>query len=678
MELSKLDDLYSTLLEAAVDGIITIDEKGVIKSFNSGAERLFGYSRDEVIGRKINVLMPKSVSREHDQYIKNYLKGEPARIIGVGREVSGLHKEGYTIPLHLSVGEAVKDGRRKFIGICHDLTHYHRVLRQLAEAEERYRDIVESQKQLICRLDSKLRITFVNASFSQIIGVQEDSLLGVPLTDIALDDEHQLGPRLCRMFQQHSELDEVNITVTMQSRGDGALIDWSFKRVDGTSNDQPSELQGLGIDVSDKEAALQHALYLQNHDQLTGFLNKRAFSSALGPWIDRSKTYALMQLDCKRFTMINQKYGYDIGDEVIAEAAARINHVLDRPSLCAREGGSGMLIAIPVRSHADANAIARRLVESLERPVTLASYSLRLDTACGIALYPGNSDQPETLIHIAGSALQYAKANEQSVAFFNSQFHEGITWQIDVEQSLKEALETQALEIYLQPKFDMTGLHAHSFEALVRWNHPEHGFISPADFVPIAERTSLGQQLDRYVLSAVVKLIATCRDQGREEPVIAVNMTAKHFADTSLPVFIQELLDTHQVSAHNLQLEITEGIVMKLRKTTMRVLDELRNLGVEISLDDFGTGYSSLSYLQQLVVHELKIDKVFIDDLESHRGATLVRSIIAIGKATGLRIVAEGIETERQMEILQSMDCDLGQGYYFAKPQPCNQLLGLS
>lgn len=677
MELSKLDDLYSTLLEAAVDGIITIDETGVIKSFNSGAERLFGYHRDEVVGRKVNMLMPRPVGKEHDQFLRNYLKGGDARIIGLGREVEGRRKEGSTFPMHLSVGEAVKDGRRKFIGICHDLTSYHRVLRQLAEAEERYRDIVESQKQLICRLDSKLRITFVNASFSQIIGVQEDSLLGIPLTDIALDDEHQLGPRLCRMFQQSSELDEVNITVTMKSRGDGALVDWSFKRVEGTNDGQPAELQGLGIDVSEKEAALKHALYLENHDQLTGFLNKRAFSSALEPWINPRRTYALMHLDCKRFTMINQKYGYDVGDEVIAEAAARVNHVLDRPSLCAREGGSGMLLAVPVRDHADANALARRLVESLERPIPIEGEKLRLETACGIALYPSNSDQPGTLVQIAGSALQYAKTNDQAVAFFSPQFHAGITWQLDIEQGLKHAIETEALEIYLQPKLDLTGHHTHSYEALVRWNHPEHGFISPADFIPVAERTMLGQTLDRYVLSAVIRLIANCREQGLEEPVIAVNMTAKHFADTSLPVFIQELLDTYDVSPRNLQLEITEGIVMKLRRTTTRVLDELRSLGIEISLDDFGTGYSSLSYLQQLFVHELKIDKVFIDDLESVRGATLVRSIIAIGKVSGLRIVAEGIETEEQAKVLRSMNCDLGQGYFFAKPQPGRQLLGL-
>ncbi|BES69465.1 hypothetical protein RE428_04830 [Marinobacter nanhaiticus D15-8W] len=677
MELSKLDDLYSTLLESAVDGIITIDERGIIKSFNSSAERLFGYTRDEVIGRKINMLMPRPVSREHDKFIRNYLKGEEARIIGIGREVEGLHKEGHTFPLHLSVGEAVKDGRRKFIGICHDLTSYHRVLRQLAEAEERYRDIVESQKQLICRVDSKLRITFANASFSQIIGVQQDSLIGIPLTEIALDDDQQLGPRLCKMFQNNSDLDEVNITVTMKSRDSGALVDWSFKRVDVQEPGEKLELQGFGIDISEKEEALKHALYLENHDQLTGFLNKRAFTSALEPWINPRRTYALMHLDCKRFTMINQKYGYDVGDQVIAEAAARVNQTLDRPCLCAREGGSGMLLAVPVRDHADANALARRLIESLERPTPIDGESLRLETACGIALYPTNSDQPDTLIQIAGSALQYAKTHDQPVAFFSPQFHAGITWQLDIEQGLKHAIETEALEIYLQPKLDLTSHRILSYEALVRWNHAEHGFISPAAFIPVAERTMLGQTLDRYVLSAVIRLIANCREQGLEEPVIAVNMTAKHFSDTSLPVFIQELLDTHGVSANKLQLEITEGIVMKLRRTTTRVLDELRSLGIEISLDDFGTGYSSLSYLQQLYVHELKIDKVFIDDLESVRGATLVRSIIAIGKVSGLRIVAEGIETEEQVNVLRSMNCDLGQGYFFAKPQPGRRLLGL-
>ncbi|WP_148861317.1 putative bifunctional diguanylate cyclase/phosphodiesterase [Marinobacter fonticola] len=678
MALSKVDDLYSTLLEAAVDGIITIDEQGVITSFNSSAERLFGYGREEVIGEKVNHLMPAAIAREHDGYINNYMEGGEAKIIGIGREVEGKHKDGSVFPMHLAVGEAMHEGARSFIGICHDLTHYHQALRQLEAAEERYRDIVESQKQLICRVDSKLRITFVNASFSQVIGIQQDNLLGVELTDIALDGEHQLASRLCKMFQQNSDLDEVNITVTMRSRGDGALVDWSFKRVEGARKDQPIELQGLGIDVSDKEAALQHALYLENYDLLTGFLNKRAFSGALKPWISSRYTYALMHLDSKRFTLINQKYGYTVGDEVLAETAARINRTLDRPCLCAREGGSGILIALPVRNHADAHGMARRLVEALEQPIAIDGDSIRLDTACGIALYPGNSDQPETLIQIAASALQYAKTHDQAVAFFSPQFHAGVSWQLDIEQGLKHALDCQSLEIYLQPKLCLASHRIDSYEALVRWNHPEHGLIPPADFIPIAERTTLGQKLDRYMLAEVVKLIAKCREQGLETPVIAVNMTAKHFSDTTLPVFIKELLNTHNVPGHKLQLEITEGIVMKMRKTTTRLLDELRGLGIQISLDDFGTGYSSLSYLQQLPVDELKIDKIFVDDLTSTRGATLMRSIIAIGKASGLRIIAEGIEEEEQAQVLCSMNCDMGQGYFFAKPKPCYQMLGLS
>ncbi|WP_165856368.1 putative bifunctional diguanylate cyclase/phosphodiesterase [Marinobacter sp. JSM 1782161] len=677
MKLSELGDLYSTLLEAAVDAIITIDEQGFITSFNSAAERLFGYSRDEVVGRKVNLLMPPDTAARHDRYLQNYLSTRKPRVIGIGREVEGQHRNGSRIPLHFSVGEAVHEGKRTFIGICHDLSKYREIVEQLEETEQRYRDIVESQKQLICRVDSQLRITFANASFSQVIGVQHDALMGLPLTEIADDDEHRLGHLLAGMFRAHGNLNEVNIKVTMKSRDSGALVDWSFKRVDGAGDPQEPELQGFGIDISQQEAALQQALYLRNHDYLTGFLNMRAFSSAMKAWIEPRRRYALLHLACGRFEMINRQYGYDAGDNVIVEAAKRIRLTLIRPNLCARTG-SDMLVVIGVRDNEEAHDTALQLVQSLERPYRVNGSSLRLDVVCGIALYPADSASQETLQNMASSAARDARDHGATAAYFDADYHEDLKKQMEIEQGLKEALDNQDIEVYLQPKIGLDDHTVHSYEALVRWQHPERGFISPADFIPIAERSALGQKLDRYVLNIAAQLIARCRHQSRPVPVIAVNVTARHFSDLALPEYLEQLMRRYKFPPESLQLEITEGMVMQMRQTTTQVMERLRTLGIQVSIDDFGTGYSSLSYLSHLLVDELKIDKVFIDDLQSERGATLVRSVIAIAKANNLRITAEGIETAAQARILRGMDCDMGQGYFFARPKPGHEVLGLS
>ncbi|TBW48979.1 EAL domain-containing protein [Marinobacter halodurans] len=677
MKLSQLGDLYSTLLEAAVDGIITIDERGMITGFNSAAERLFGYSRSDVIGRNVKCLMPDYVAQHHDEYLENYLHGRPARIIGIGREVEGQRKDGSVFPLHLSVGEAEHQGRRNFIGICHDLTSYNDVLRQLGEAQERYRDIVESQKQLICRLDSKLRITFANASFTQVVGVQQEALLGVPLPAIAEDAERELPRLLGQMFRANDNVDEVNIKVTMKAQDNGALVDWSFKRVDAGSNEAP-ELQGFGIDISQQEAAVEQALYLQSHDPVTGFLNKQAYTDALAAWIQPGRRCALLHVDCSQFERITQKFGFSSGDLIMAEAARRIRQGLDRTNLCGRISSNDFVVMVPVIDRDEAQSLANQLVLTLEAAYTIRGEQIRLDATCGIALYPEDTRALDALLLMASSAAKDAREHGMAFSYFNPAYHDDLRRQMDIEQGLKEAIDSRAIDVHLQPKFDLATGRTHSYEALVRWTHPQQGAISPGLFIPIAERSALGQRLDRYVLTRVAELIAESLRQGKQEPVIAVNITARHFSDTALPEFIRDLLHTHQIPARSLQLEITEGIVMEMRRTTTAILDELRQMDIEVSIDDFGTGYSSLSYLQHLMVDELKIDKVFIDDLESERGATLVRAVIAIAKAHDLRVTAEGIETSDQARILTTMKCDLGQGYFFARPAPSDDVLGLN
>ncbi|MDX1757181.1 MAG: EAL domain-containing protein [Marinobacter sp.] len=673
-ERASLEKLQHALLDAAVDGIITINDRGLITSFNAAAEQLFQYSRDEVLGENVKILMPERYAQEHDDYIRNYLNTGQAGIIGIGRDVTGRRKDGSDFPMHLSVGESEQDGRKLFVGICHDLSEYKSVLVRLGRAERRYKDIVQSQKQLICRLDSQMRLTFANASFSDLLGIQQKELIGMPLSATLEDEQRSPRGTLEALFAEPPEQDAVNLKLAMKTRDRETLVDWSFRRLPD-SEEYGRELQGFGIDVSEMEAALSQARFLRSHDQLTGLLNKRAFLKALRQLPETHDQFAMLHFDCERFASINQRYGYNVGDLVIIEMAQRIRNCLPNGGLSARVGGDEFLMALPVSAAKDVSSVAQQLLNSLQQPVQVQDHSIPLSGSIGVVLYPKDCDQSEELSELAEAATRRAKARNELIAFYNPHDHALMQQELELEQGLKSALLNDELDIYLQPKVRLDSGQVISYEALVRWPHPVNGFIAPAQFVPIAERSTLGQRLDRYVIRQVAALIADARGQGREVPPIAINITASHFASLDLVDFLTHTLNTHQLPTTAIELEITEGVVIEMSRAVSANLDRLLQLGIRISLDDFGTGYSSLSYLKNLTVDELKIDKSFIDELQSSKGTVLVSSIIAIATAFDIDVTAEGIERQDQHELLMQMGCNIGQGYFLGRPMPAREYL---
>lgn len=673
-ERASIEKLQHALLDAAVDGIITINEKGLITSFNAAAEQLFQYNRDEVLGENVKMLMPERYAREHDNYIRSYLNTGQAGIIGLGRDVTGRRKDGTVFPMHLSVGESEQDGRKLFVGICHDLSEYKSVLLRLGRAERRYKDIVQSQRQLICRLDSQLRVTFANAAFSSLLGIQQKDLVGISLTTALEDEQRSPKSALEALFADDPDRQEINLKLAMKTPNRETLVDWTFRRM-ADSEEYGRELQGFGIDVSEMEAALSQARFLRSHDQLTGLLNKRAFLKLLRQMPEQHSQFAMLHFDCERFASINQRYGYNVGDLVIIEMAQRVRNCLPSIGLSARVGGDEFLLALPFSASGDVPAFAQQLLNSMQQPVQVQELSIPLSGSIGVALYPKDCDRADDLSVLAEAATRRAKARNELIAFYDSHDHALLQQELELEQGLKTALLNDELDIYLQPKVRLETGQVISYEALVRWPQPVNGFIAPARFIPIAERSTLGQRLDRYVVRQVAALIADACESNQSVPPIAINITASHFSSQDLVGFLTQTLRTYGLPSSAIELEITEGVVLEMSRSVSTNLNRLQELGIRISLDDFGTGYSSLNYLKNLTVDELKIDKSFIDELNSTKGTVLVSSIIAIATAFDIDVTAEGIETQEQHELLTQMGCNIGQGYFLGRPLPAREYL---
>lgn len=671
-------DLITALMEAAVDAVIVIDHRGVIKECSGSTSELFGYSRSELIGSNVSMLMPEPEASAHDGYIDNYVSSGNAKIIGIGRDVKGRKRSGEIFHLHLSVGESEIENERLFVGICHDLTDYHQALQKVADAEQRYRDILHSQRQFICRLDSNLRITFANASFVRALGVEDKALLGCPIS--LFTDEHGETARqlLSDLFEGTAEDEEISVKISMQSQsGSRALVDWTFRRA-GESSRGEQELQGFGIDISGQERALQQARYFRRHDPLTGFLNKRSFLEAAAKSVRDDTRWAFLHFDCERFRLVNQRHGYETGDGVLIEIAARIKRYIERTNLCARIGADNFLVAVALDENEDPLAYARDFLTTVTRAFLVNGQTLQLEGKVGVAIFPDHSDVLENLPELAESAsLRAGNRGDNRVALFDPEYQRAMQRRLDVEQRLKVALQSDRLDIFLQPKYRVTDIGLVSYEALIRWTDPELGVVSPAEFVPLAEQSSLGFDLDRYVIGRVLDLVEKEISRFEAFPPIAINITANHFTDSGFSVFLLDQLSRRNLQPSVIQLEITEGVIMEHSGMSSDNLALLRREGVRISIDDFGTGYSSLSYLRRLEVDELKIDRSFINEIQTKQGAALVRSVIQITKAFGINVVAEGVETRAQLEALRSMGCDYCQGFLLSKPLPAIEALDL-
>ncbi|MDB6446943.1 MULTISPECIES: bifunctional diguanylate cyclase/phosphodiesterase [Pseudomonas] len=417
------------------------------------------------------------------------------------------------------------------------------------------------------------------------------------------------------------------------------------------------------------------------HDPLTGLPNRVLLADRIGQAMYRVREqggcFALMFIDLDGFKPVNDAFGHHMGDLLLREVALRLREDLRSQDTLARIGGDEFVLLVQLAEADDALRLAARQVGLIGRTFRVAEHELQISASVGIALYPGNGHSAEELLMNADAAMYHAKGTgKNGYSFFDASMNSNARRQLQLLQDLRIAVEQRQFSLHYQPKFDAANGRPVGAEALLRWVHPTQGLLMPDTFIDLAEKTGLIIAIGEWVLNEACRQMREWYVLGYTDWRIAVNLSALQFCHAGLVQSVATALATHCLPANSLTLEITETTAMSDADASMTVLQQLSDMGVDLSIDDFGTGYSSLMYLKRLPANELKIDRGFVRDLEHDSDdAAIVSAIVALGQALGLRIVAEGVETDVQQSFLTRLGCDSLQGYLLGHPLPAERFL---
>jgi diguanylate cyclase (GGDEF)-like protein len=448
----------------------------------------------------------------------------------------------------------------------------------------------------------------------------------------------------------------------------------------------PSELL---LRLRNTLAAKAYRDRLANYDALTGLPNRSTFMDRLDWALRHAARYkqsgAVLQVGLDEFNRVNEALGPACGDALLQGVAQRLEECLrdtdtigrleqdgPRPSLSRLSGDEFTVLLPTVRMSDDAAHIAQRLLEAIAAPFHLSGHEVSVTCSIGIAVFPTDGGERDTILKNAGAAMQHAKERGRNVsAFYSSELNARALQRLQLTTQLRRSLDRDELVLYYQPKVDVRSGEVVGAEALVRWQHPDRGLVPPGEFISLAEENGLVVPLGNWVLRTACKQIRAWHDAGYRVPIVSVNVSSHQFRQGDLPAVVGTALDGAGIDSRSVCLELTEGVIMENAQANIETLSDLKAMGVKLSIDDFGTGYSSLSYLSRFPLDELKIDRSFIMQIRAEDDrAAIVTAILAMAHSLGLSVVAEGIESEPQLAFLNAQGCDESQGFFKSKPVP--------
>ncbi|MFO7577415.1 MAG: EAL domain-containing protein [Pelovirga sp.] len=433
---------------------------------------------------------------------------------------------------------------------------------------------------------------------------------------------------------------------------------------------------GIKKDISVQKKYEQQLERQATHDPLTGLANrillKDRLEQAISHALRSGLAVAVLLLDLDRFKIVNDSLGHAFGDDLLCQVAQRLRGIVRECDTIARFGGDEFVVVLTEVASPDVVAkVAAKILSTLNQPFHLSSRDVTLTASLGISLAPTDSCDGATLIRYADIAMYQSKRRRSEYSFFTEEMNRHLLTTLELESALRQALENKEFRLFYQPKVDLKTGRIDSCEALLRWQHPQRGMVSPGQFIPLAEETGLIVPIGIWVLEEACRQNLSWQQRGMAPIQTAVNISARQFRQGDVVEIVSRTLERSGLDPALLDLELTESMVMDNPHAAHDTLHELKRLGVDLSLDDFGTGYSSLNYLRRFPVDNLKIDQTFISDVaDDESAASVTTSIIAIAHSLKMRAIAEGVETPEQLDFLMSRECDAMQGYLFSRPLP--------
>ncbi len=422
----------------------------------------------------------------------------------------------------------------------------------------------------------------------------------------------------------------------------------------------------------------QNIKNIATHDYLTHLTNRRKFECELQEAIKRKDSIAVLFIDLDRFKYVNDTLGHSIGDQLIKAVARRLKEIVEKDAIVSRQGGDEFTILVSYKDRDSIASLAKEMTERIKQPYMIEQKEILITCSIGISIYPEHGNDIETLMKNADVAMYWSKdQGKDGFSFYETHMKEKSVRIMQLELELRKAIDNNEFILYYQPKIDLKTNEISGCEALIRWNHPTMGMVSPAEFIPLAEETGLISQIGEWVLREACLQNRKWHEAGYTDFIMAVNMSAHQFKQPTMIGMIERILHETNYEAKHLEIEITESISMLSEEVIMSQLHALKQLGVSIAIDDFGTGYSSLKYLDMLPADVLKIDKSFIDEIGrmNHLSSSLMtNAIISLAKSLKMKVVAEGIENFDQIHYLKLHNCEYGQGYLISKPLPACEL----
>jgi diguanylate cyclase (GGDEF)-like protein/PAS domain S-box-containing protein len=556
--------------------------------------------------------------------------------------------------------------------------------RRMKKSERLHRFLVNNSPDIIFILDQGGRFSFINSKIESVLGYRRSDLLGQHITHI-VDVEDQEKARY--FFERTHSASNSERTINMALNSQAGFASESRKRhfeltmskidVGGVLEADAGnryEIYGTARDISDQIEAEEFINFQAYHDILTRLPNRSLFKDRLSVAITHAQRsdekLAVMFIDLDRFKVINDSLGHTMGDRLLQSVSQRLLSCVRKGDTLSRFGGDEFTLLLPnIKNETTALQVAEKMLESIKTPFDIAGHEIYIGASIGIAVYPDAGEDIEALIKNADIAMYRIKSSGKNGSIlFNAEMNGSVTRRHSLEQDLRKALQNNELEICYQPLVDTVNTNLYGVEALIRWNHPRYGRLSPAEFIPIAEDSRLIVEIDRQTMREACLHVGALHKKGHPELSLSINLSPVMVERDD---FVQHIFDTLQATAfppRKLQLEITEGLLLNDRRDIVDKLLKLTQSGINLAIDDFGTGFSSLSYLHKFPINTLKIDRSFVQKLHSEsEDACIVSAIVSMAQGLKMNIVAEGVEHMFQFNYLRSLGCNIVQGYLFGE-----------